>query len=64
MARQRNKTKIGSSKQRLQYTDRQLHDAIDAVKKVWLCTHYAGSLEFLIRSFAIKNFHKDITLRV
>ena len=25
--------KTGSSKQRLQYTDSQLHDAIDAVKK-------------------------------
>ena len=33
MARQKNKTKTGSSKQRLQYTDSQLRDAIDAVKK-------------------------------
>ena len=38
MARQKNKTKTRSSKQRFQYTDSQLGDAIDAVKKVWLCT--------------------------
>ena len=33
MAKQKNKTKTGSSKQRLQYTDSQLRDTIDAVKK-------------------------------
>ena len=33
MARQKNKTKTGSSKHRFQYTDSQLRDAIDAVKR-------------------------------
>ena len=33
MARQKNKKKTDSSKQRLQYTDSQLCDAINAVKK-------------------------------
>ena len=37
MARQKNKTKTGNSKQRLQYTDSQLCDAIDAVKKRYGC---------------------------
>ena len=54
MARQKDKTKTGSSKQRLQYTNNKLRDAIMLLKKVWLCTQQAGRLEFLIRRFALK----------
>ena len=54
MARQKNKTKTGSSKLKLQYTNSQLRDAIDTVKKIWLCTQQAGRFEFLIRRFALK----------
>ena len=44
MARQKNKTKTGSSKHRLQYADSQLCDAIDAVKKGMVL--YAASRTF------------------
>ena len=44
MARQKNKTKTCNSKQRLQYTDSQLRDAIELLKKVWLCTQQAGHI--------------------
>ena len=44
MAREKNKMKTGNSKQRLQYTDIQLCDAIDAVKKGMVV--YAASRTF------------------
>ena len=53
MARQRNKTKTGCSKQRLQYTDSQLHDTINAVK-IGMVVYTASRIFGIIRRFAIK----------